>query len=564
MKNKKYKYRHVSNMYLAKSLVNLCVNMGTRVPDNVSAVDDIFNELFGADRFASRIIRCEDSKMILFMIDKYVGRNNLERLFGSKSLMAAMRDLINLVSDIKNTRNRIKDRQKHGKNVDALKKELKFYNKAYKKTIIEFKSYLNLNAKGYKNKYKGLMNFVDKDKDGIRHNFGLGDFFDDDLIDEDEEEYSKYNEFYRLPDVYTQEDLDNYNAYMDYQRMMGNAPDFKNGSFKMMNPGNNARRNDDEDYRSSSGYSILDGLSDDQIAELGEPDDDDDDDYEFDAYIYGEDYANRRYGRGVRSPYNHAPMRNENNQPQQQNMYDPRMDKMIDMMSTLISLQTQNVNNQSSNNVPQPKVSSNNSEISELKDQIKDLSKVVYDVIEYLTEDEDDDDEPVVEKRTNKPVVEEDPAIAAFNKLINGDDDSEDIAEEIDDEYDDEDEDEYDDDDYEDIDPEIFRLPYREFLRRVHEYGIKEGDVAYKQLVTIYKEYWEKLKAQADAQLAKEKAEKLEESIDVVETTEVIATDDETTAEYSNMDREELVNEFNNSEPASTKMVNPPSGATTL
>ena len=70
MKNKKYKYRHVSNMYLAKSMVNLCVNMGTRVPDTVSAVDDIFNELFGADRFASRIIRCEDSKMILFMIDK--------------------------------------------------------------------------------------------------------------------------------------------------------------------------------------------------------------------------------------------------------------------------------------------------------------------------------------------------------------------------------------------------------------------------------------------------------------------------------------------------------------
>ena len=560
MKNKKYKYRHVSNMYLAKSMVNLCVNMGTRVPDNVSAVDDIFNELFGADRFASRIIRCEDSKMILFMIDKYVGRNNLERLVGSKSLMMAMRDLINLVCDIKHTRNRIKDRQKHGKNVDALKKELKFYNKAYKKTIIEFKSYLNLNAKGYKNKYKGLMNFIDSDKDGIHHNFGLGDFFDDDLIDEDEEEYSKYNEFYRLPDVYTQEDLDNYNAYMDYQRMMGNAPDFKNGSFKMINPGNNNRNNDDEDYRSSSGYSILDGLSDDQIAELGEPDDDDDDDYEFDAYIYGEDYANRRYGRGG-TPYNHSPRRNKNIQSQQQNMYDPRIDKMMDMMSTLISLQSQNANNQSSNITPQPKVvPSTNTEVSELKNQIKDLSKVVYDVIEYLTEDEDDD-EIVVEKKTTKPVVEEDPAIAAFNKLINGNDDSEDIEEEIDeDEYDDED----DEDDYEDIDPEIFHLPYREFLNRVHEYGIKEGDVAYKQLVTIYKEYWEKLKAQADAQLAKEKAEKLKESVDVVEATEVIATDSETSAEYSEMDREELVNEFNNSEPVSTKMVNPPSGATTL
>ena len=559
MKNKKYKYRHVSNMYLAKSMVNLCVNMGTRVPDNVSAVDDIFNELFGADRFASRIIRCEDSKMILFMIDKYVGRNNLERLVGSKSLMMAMRDLINLVCDIKHTRNRIKDRQKHGKNVDALKKELKFYNKAYKKTIIEFKSYLNLNAKGYKNKYKGLMNFIDSDKDGIHHNFGLGDFFDDDLIDEDEEEYSKYNEFYRLPDVYTQEDLDNYNAYMDYQRMMGNAPDFKNGSFKMINPGNNNRNNDDEDYRSSSGYSILDGLSDDQIAELGEPDDDDDDDYEFDAYVYGEDYANRRYGRGG-SPYNHS-RRTENLQSQQQNMYDPRIDKMIDMMSTLISLQSQNANNQSSNITPKPKVvPSTNTEVSELKNQIKDLSKVVYDVIEYLTEDEDDD-EIVVEKKTTKPVVEEDPAIAAFNKLINGNDDSEDIEEEIDeDEYDDED----DEDDYEDIDPEIFHLPYREFLNRVHEYGIKEGDVAYKQLVTIYKEYWEKLKAQADAQLAKEKAEKLKESVDVVEATEVIATDSETSAEYSEMDREELVNEFNNSEPVSTKMVNPPSGATTL
>lgn len=555
MKNRRY--RHVSNMFLAKSMINLCVNMGTRVPDNVSAVDDIFNELFGADRFASRIIRCEDSKMILFMIDKYVGRNNLERLFGSKSLIMAMKDLINLVSDIKYTRNRIKDKQKHGKNVDALKKELKFYNKAYKKTIIEFKSYLNLNAKGYKNKYKELMNFVDRDKDGFQYNFGLGDFFDDDLIDEDEEEYSKYNELYRLPDVYTQEDLDNYNAYMDYQRMIGNAPDFKNGSFKMMNPKNSRRNTNDDDYRSSSGYSILDGLSDDQVAELGVPDEDDDDeDYDLDAYIYGEDYANRRSGRD--RAFN-APRRDAN--IHQQNMYDPRMDKMMDMMSTLISLQTQNVTNNSlnSNNSPS-KTTSSNSDISELKNQVEDLSKVVYDVINYLTEDEDDDeaDEVVIEKKNNKPVVEEDPAITAFNKLINDDDDE--IEE-------DEDNDE-DEDEYEDIDPEIFHLPYKEFLKRVHEYGIEEGDVAYKQLVNVYKEYWERLKAQADAQLAKEKAEAEETEVSINTTeiveTETIADDGNSSTEYSDMDREELVNEFNNSEPISATVVDQSSGATTI
>lgn len=527
---KSRKYRPVSSSYLAKSMVNLCVNMGTRVPDNVAAVDDIFNELFGADRFASRIIRCEDTKMILFMIDKYVGRNNLEKLIGSRSLMSAMRDLINLVSDIKYTKNRIKDRQKHGKDVEALKKELKFYNKAYRKTIIEFKSTLHLNSKGYKNKYKNLMNFVDGDKKS-KYDLGLSDLFDDDLIEEDEEEYMHYNEFYRLPDVYTQEDLDNYNAYMEYQRMMGNAPDFTNDSFKMMKPGGKKRRSEHDDDYIPSGPSILDGLSEEQLAILR---DDEDDDDIYDKSFYEEDHPNSRYRRDI---------------PPQNNIYDPRMDRLIDMMSTLISLQTQNQTNTIPvqdtniplNKTPERSKSDDDDEISELRNEVVKLANGLKTVIEYLTEDDDDDEEDF----DNGDAKARD----MFNDLINSADDEE------------------DDDEVEfnhepiDIDPKIFHLPFDKFMERLYEYGVRKEMPAYMQFIAIYRDFWNKNPDLGSP----ETAENLSEEIPDNNSNVILNDEDEDIdSDYSEMNREELVNEFNNSEAASTKMVAPPSGAISL